>query len=118
MIKGVFSYSFCVFMFIMTSVWGQKYVILSSGFDSTNVPVAPDYALKNAWAALPDKEDAADKTPLKSKVKDNQKEAKADVFFLHHKNFDIPLQLYEYKHLKYQNPILLLFLMQWPAFPG
>lgn len=83
MLKGVFSYSFCIILLSVGTIWGQKYVILSSGFDSTNVPPVPDYAIKSSWAALPDKEDAADKIPLKANVKDNQKEAKADVFFLH-----------------------------------
>ncbi|GAB3504642.1 DUF3089 domain-containing protein [Emticicia fontis] len=64
-------------------MYAQKYVILPSGFDSANIPPAPDYGLNDTWAALPDKEDAADRLPLKSNLKDGQKDAKVDVFFLH-----------------------------------
>ena len=41
----------------------------------------PDYSRPDAWAALPFKEDAADKTP--GSLKDRQAEARADVFFVY-----------------------------------
>ncbi|RYU93999.1 DUF3089 domain-containing protein [Emticicia agri] len=81
--KGFFSYLFLFFTLFQVQLYAQKYVILGSHFDSANVPLSPDYSLKDTWAALPDKEDAADKLPLKSNLKDGQKEAKVDVFFLH-----------------------------------
>jgi len=81
--KAFFSYIFLVFPLFVGSLYAQKYVILSSGFDSTHIPPLPDYSLKDTWAALPDKEDVADKIPLKSNLKDGQKDAKVDVFFLH-----------------------------------
>lgn len=81
--KTFFSYLFLFFSLSEARLYAQKYVILNSGFDTVNVPPSPDYSLKDTWAALPDKEDAADKIPLKSNLKDGQKEAKADVFFLH-----------------------------------
>ncbi|MBA4851711.1 DUF3089 domain-containing protein [Emticicia sp. BO119] len=81
--KVFFSYLFLFFTLSGVSVHAQKYIILNSGFDATNVPPVPDYALKETWAALPDKEDAADKIPLNSKLKDGQKDARVDVFFLH-----------------------------------
>ena len=46
----------------------QNAVILKIHFDPSNSPKAPDYSLNEAWAALPTKEDAADKTPLKSNI--------------------------------------------------
>lgn len=65
----------------------QNSVILKIHFDPSNSPKAPDYRLNEAWAALPTKEDEADKTPLKSNLTENQAEAKADVFFLHPTTF-------------------------------
>jgi hypothetical protein len=41
----------------------------------------PDYANPMSWAALPDREDEADKTP--DGLQDMQQTAEADVFFLH-----------------------------------
>lgn len=81
--KVFFSYLFFFFPLFEAHLHAQKYVILNSGFDSTHVPPVPNYSLKGTWAALPDKEDAADKLPLKSNLKDGQKDAKVDVFFLH-----------------------------------
>src|SRR5688572_5527081 len=81
--KVFFSYLFLFFCLFKGSLYGQKYVIISSGFDAANVPPSPDYGIKDTWAALPDKEDMADRVPLKSNLKDGQKEARADVFFLH-----------------------------------
>jgi hypothetical protein len=42
----------------------------------------PDYADRRAWAALPDREDAADVVPIGT-VTDNQATADVDVFFVH-----------------------------------
>jgi len=81
--NAFFSYLFLFFCLFKAPLYAQKYVIINTRFDTTNVPPIPDYSLKDTWAALPDKEDAADKIPLKSNLKDGQKEAKADVFFLH-----------------------------------
>lgn len=50
-------------------------------FDATEVDNSPDYSLDKNWAALPDREDNADKTPLG--LNDEQETAGADVFFLH-----------------------------------
>lgn len=46
------------------------------------VPAAPDYADAENWAALPTKEDPADRTPGTT-LKDRQEEAAADVFYIH-----------------------------------
>src|SRR6187551_3922251 len=45
-------------------------------------PLPPDYGQLENWAAHPDKDDYADKTPLTT-IKDGQKDAEIDVFFLH-----------------------------------
>lgn len=81
--KDFFSYLFLFVSLCEAQLYAQKFVVLNTGFDSTNVPPVPDYAIKGTWAALPDKDDAADKIPLKSNLKDGQKDAKVDVFFLH-----------------------------------
>lgn len=56
---------------------------LSTDFDVGNVPQPADYELIESWAAHPDKVDKADSVPNKSGLKDLQKMAKADVFFVH-----------------------------------
>jgi len=50
-------------------------------FSDTPMPVAPDYDSPDAWAALPQTDDAADAAP--ADLRDRQGEAAADVFFLH-----------------------------------
>lgn len=52
---------------------------LSSSSDI--VPPVPDYSQASAWAALPDRADAADVFP--KGMKDYQKDAEVDVFFVH-----------------------------------
>ena len=46
------------------------------------VPPPPDYTTTDQWAALPTKDDAADRTPGDS-LQDGQLTAQADVFYLH-----------------------------------
>ncbi len=46
------------------------------------VPQAPNYAKQENWAALPNRNDQADRTPGKS-LRDQQATAKADVFYVH-----------------------------------
>lgn len=50
-------------------------------FNAAIAPPAPDYASPDAWAALPERPDAADQTP--QGVEDRQAQARADVFFIH-----------------------------------
>ena len=58
----------------------------STSFADTDPPPAPDYASSGHWAALPEREDAADITPTDA-VQDNQAHAEADVFFIHPTTF-------------------------------
>ncbi|MEM7179588.1 MAG: DUF3089 domain-containing protein [Spirochaetota bacterium] len=55
-------------------------------FASQQHPPAPDYANETTWAALPWRQDLADKVPVAS-LKDGQKFAKVDVFFIHPTTF-------------------------------
>jgi hypothetical protein len=55
-------------------------------FLAEKTPLAPDYGKTENWAALPDKKDAADRTPS-SASPDNQSLAKADVFYLYPTTF-------------------------------
>jgi hypothetical protein len=48
--------------------------------------VAPDYSLTASWAALPDREDAADVVPSGA-AQDRQSSAEVDVFFVHPTTF-------------------------------
>jgi hypothetical protein len=86
--KNRFFLSIIYFVSIISlTTHAQNGVILKGHFDTNNSPKAPDYALSETWAALPTKDDAADKIPLKSNLLENQAEAKADVFFLHPTTF-------------------------------
>jgi hypothetical protein len=51
-------------------------------FDAAKIPPAPDYSKLENWAAHPDKNDPADRTPCPN-VKDEQSSAQVDVFFLY-----------------------------------
>lgn len=50
-------------------------------FDPALSPPPPDYADRSAWAALPDRDDQADRVPVGES--DGQTNAVADVFFVH-----------------------------------
>lgn len=52
-----------------------------NAFDAKAVPKALDYDEAGAWAALPDRDDNANRTP--SGIKSAQKSAPADAFYLH-----------------------------------
>lgn len=51
-------------------------------FDKALIPAKPDYANLKYWAAHPDKQDPADRTPC-PRFPDQQGSATVDVFFLH-----------------------------------
>ena len=53
-----------------------------SAFDSARTSPKPNYALAEHWAALPDKQDPADRMPCPN-LHDEQATAAADVFFLY-----------------------------------
>lgn len=55
-------------------------------FAEATPPAAPDYTQTQGWAALPDREDAADVVPS-SDVQDLQSTAQVDVFFVHPTTF-------------------------------
>ena len=50
-------------------------------FDRTAEPAAPDYRDARYWAALPDKRDGADATPIG--MRNRQADAAVDVFYIH-----------------------------------
>ena len=65
----------CLFVFSCASIPKGNYAI------PTDLS-APNYNDLSSWAAHPDKQDEADKTPS-STLKNNQAAAEIDVFFLH-----------------------------------
>jgi hypothetical protein len=56
-------------------------------FDDQPHPPAPDYAQVSAWAALPDRKDAADLVPADNAFPDGQANAAVDVFYIHPTTF-------------------------------
>ncbi|RSK35276.1 DUF3089 domain-containing protein [Hymenobacter metallilatus] len=55
----------------------------SHAFIKSAVPEAPDYRMEDNWAALPDRRDSADRVPRNTLLRDNQRNAPVDVFFIH-----------------------------------
>ena len=56
-------------------------------FGESPSPAAPDYALPQNWAALPDRLDAADVVPANDPLGDRQAIAQVDVFYIHPTTF-------------------------------
>ncbi|CAN5215692.1 hypothetical protein BH09BAC5_BH09BAC5_08660 [soil metagenome] len=52
-------------------------------FSRYTTPSRPDYSLLKNWAALPTEKDSADTVPYGSGLKDEQKSAQVDVFYIH-----------------------------------
>lgn len=56
---------------------------LAVDFSKSPTPPPPDYSLTKHWAALPQKADAADSTPRKASLQNEQASAAVDVFFIY-----------------------------------
>ncbi len=56
---------------------------LSTDYSKSSIPPPPNYSLSEHWAALPQKADAADSTPRKSNLQNQQATAAVDVFFIY-----------------------------------
>ena len=52
-------------------------------FKTAKTPTAPNYAYDSCWAALPTKKDSADVSIYAAGIKDEQKTAPIDVFYVH-----------------------------------
>ncbi|MFN0202416.1 MAG: DUF3089 domain-containing protein [Bacteroidia bacterium] len=74
------NYYLLSFLFIFAACTPTQRIAVP--FENAKIPPAPDYSQASAWSALPDKADYADKLPIAS-LKDGQKEAQADVFYIH-----------------------------------
>jgi hypothetical protein len=75
----------CFFLFVALSFLAchKQPVVLKSHFDTNNIPPEVDYSKSDNWAALPQKKDLADSLPNIATLKDNQLNAKVDLFFIH-----------------------------------
>ncbi len=59
-------------------------------FGEEAAPAKPDYSSPAAWAALPDRQDDADVAPPNTQYAEAQKDAPADVFFIHPTGYSKP----------------------------
>jgi Protein of unknown function (DUF3089) len=77
-------------------VFSQKHFQIAKPFDEQNSPPTPDYSFQKNWAAHPHHKDLADSIPEnKIGLFDNQKDAKADVFFIYPTLYtQVPKNLY------------------------
>ncbi|MBX0291126.1 DUF3089 domain-containing protein [Hymenobacter sp. HSC-4F20] len=59
--------------------------VIKPGKDFTQAiaPEAPDYRMEDNWAALPDRRDSADAVPRNTLLRNQQRDAPVDVFFVH-----------------------------------
>jgi len=76
-----------VLIFLAVGVILLSCVIPLRSFKHTPQPSPPDYSLQKYWAALPDKKDSADFQLKEYGLIENQKNAKADVFFVAPANY-------------------------------
>jgi hypothetical protein len=74
---------FCLILCITAACKTQEPARLSITWQESPIPPAFDYDKTENWAAWPNRMDAADRVPAKSPLKDEQKNAQADVFFIH-----------------------------------
>jgi len=73
---------FFLFGIILISQSCGRYQKPVASYQQLVIPTIPDYSNRDHWAALPSKNDPADRTPGKL-FKDEQENAAVDVFFLH-----------------------------------
>ena len=66
-----------------TGAMAQFGGVPDKSFDELTRPPAPDYAHASSWAALPDRQDAADVAPASAAIPEAQAVAPADVFYIH-----------------------------------
>lgn len=70
-----------VILVIIIVSWGCRPI---HKFDKTQHPEAPVYSDEKNWIALPWKSDIGDTIPKGCNIPENQENAKADVFYVHH----------------------------------
>jgi hypothetical protein len=88
---------FTFFFSLVITSCSVKTHTLTVRYENSPTPAKPDYSKVESWAALPTKVDAADSTPRKSTVTNNQVSAKADVFFVYPTIFtDAPKNEYQW----------------------
>ncbi len=76
-------YTLVLLFFIFSSCSKFVPAVLNKSWKESPIPAEVDYSLIKNWASLPHVKDAADFVPKKSPYKDQQAEAKADVFFIY-----------------------------------
>lgn len=81
--RKIVTYPYCITtLFLLSLIFiisCRPYV----SFEKTKTPPAPDYTNEKSWIALPWLLDVADSVPANCSVAANQKNAKADVFYIH-----------------------------------
>ncbi|MEQ8734458.1 MAG: DUF3089 domain-containing protein [Rhodospirillaceae bacterium] len=69
--------------FVSEPALAQNRAMPPGTFSELAHPTVPDYSDRDSWAALPDREDAADVWPRNSSVPEAQADAPVDVFYIH-----------------------------------
>lgn len=72
-----------ILVILFVPACSKKVFTVKVDFKTSPIPTAPDYSKQEYWASLPDKIDAADSIPAKTKLVNAQAQAQADVFFIY-----------------------------------
>ena len=78
----MFQRFFCLLSVVYCLLFSSCLMPIRS-FEKSKMTAAPDYSQEKYWAALPTKKDSADAVPPNSGLKDEQANAKVDVFFIY-----------------------------------
>lgn len=83
-LRGLFAVSLMASgAFVSEPTLAQNRAMPPGTFTELAHPTVPDYSDRDSWAALPDREDAADVWPRNSSVPEAQANAPVDVFYIH-----------------------------------
>ena len=83
--SGSLHRGFSVSLLLLAGLFSSCLKLLKPGHPirKETPPAVPDYSIAANWAALPTRLDSADTVPYGSTLRDQQQQARADVFFVH-----------------------------------
>ncbi|HEY4800064.1 MAG TPA: DUF3089 domain-containing protein [Bacteroidia bacterium] len=70
-------------LFLLLPIFFSSCLMPLRPIGKTKTPSAPDYSQEKYWSALPDKKDSAHAVPYGTTIKEDEADAKADVFFVY-----------------------------------
>ncbi len=86
--RTITSWKLSILSFFCLAVILTSCLFPPRSFKHTKTPTPPDYTQTSCWVGLPDKKDSVDCEMPHYGIKDDQKNAKVDVFFIHPTNYE------------------------------